>query len=134
MLSNTDNAQLSFALIEVCHPGGFVIIFSKIAQNHNQTTLLFYKNLKLPLTSASKICNIWNSTTVFLPSLVVYPPKLAWLPWKMSSLSCSSMFRLFDTLSNTTSPMSRKSKKKSKNVHVIHQIIHNIESYYWTIG
>ena len=37
---HTDNAQVSFVLVEVCQPGGAAIHLSKITQNQNQTMLL----------------------------------------------------------------------------------------------
>ena len=40
LVIRTDNAQVIFVLIEVCQPGGFMINFSKITRNQNQTTLL----------------------------------------------------------------------------------------------
>ena len=54
--SDTDNAQVSFVLLEVCQPVGATINFSKIARNQNQTILFLQKPLSLPLSPASKIC------------------------------------------------------------------------------
>ena len=36
----TNNAQVSFVLIEVCQPGGAAINFSKDTRNQNQTARL----------------------------------------------------------------------------------------------
>ena len=40
LVIQTNNAQVSFVLIEVCQPGGAAINFSKGTGNQNQTALL----------------------------------------------------------------------------------------------
>ena len=74
LVIHTDSAQMSFVLIALCQPGGAAINFSKRPRNQNWTTLLVWKNLSLPLTSASDIC----LGCTILELWIFLLPKLLW--------------------------------------------------------